>query len=140
MVDYLMFIRDLFLAIILGGIIGFERQKEGKQAGIRTHVLVCVGSMLFSYIAVGAYGITDAASRIVQGVITGIGFLGAGTIIISKEKVKGLTTAAGIWVVAAIGVGISYGYYLIVIITTISVILVLLFNDYWLLRNIKNKN
>ena len=135
MVDYLMFIRDLFLAIILGGIIGFERQKEGKQAGIRTHVLVCVGSMLFSYIAVSAYSITDATSRIVQGIITGIGFLGAGTIIISKEKVKGLTTAAGIWVVAAIGVGISYGYYLIVIITTISVILVLVFNDYWLLRN-----
>jgi len=139
MVDYTIFIGNIVIAILLGGIIGLEREKEKKQAGLRTHVLVCVGAMLFTYIAVSAYNITDSAARIVQGIITGIGFLGAGTIIISKEKVKGLTTAAGIWIVAAIGVGISYGYYMIVLITTLLVTLVLWFNDYWLVQKIEGK-
>lgn len=134
MTDYVNFIGNIVLAIILGGIIGLEREKQRKQAGLRTHVLVCVGAMLFTYISVTAYNITDSTARIVQGIITGIGFLGAGMIIISKEKVSGLTTAAGIWVVAAIGIGISYGYYMIVLITTLAVTLVLWFNDYWLLR------
>jgi len=134
MTDYLNFLVNIVLAILLGGIIGYEREKDRKAAGIRTHVLVCVGAMLFTYISVSAYGITDSTARIVQGIITGIGFLGAGMIIISKEKVSGLTTAAGIWVIAAIGIGISYGYYLIVIITTLLVTLVLWFNDYWLVR------
>ncbi len=137
MTDYLTFIINIVLAILLGGIIGYERERDRKQAGIRTHVLVCVGAMLFTYISVSAYGITDSTARIVQGIITGIGFLGAGMIIISKEKVSGLTTAAGMWVVAAIGVGISYGYYFIVIITTVLVTLVLQFNDYWIVRKKK---
>lgn len=137
MTDYISFIGNIVLAIVLGGIIGYERERDRKEAGIRTHVLVCVGAMLFTYIAISAYNITDSAARLVQGIITGIGFLGAGMIIISKEKVSGLTTAAGIWVVAAIGIGISYGYYVIVIITTLLVTLVLWFNDYWLVRKTK---
>ncbi len=134
MTDCISFIGNIVLAIVLGGIIGYERERDRKEAGIRTHVLVCVGAMLFTYISVSAYGISDSTARIVQGIITGIGFLGAGMIIISKEKVSGLTTAAGIWVVAAIGIGISYGYYIIVIITTVLVTLVLQFNDLWLVR------
>ncbi len=139
MADYTTFIGNIVLAIILGGIIGLEREKQRKQAGLRTHVLVCVGAMLFTYIGISAYNITDPTARIVSGIITGIGFLGAGSIIISKEKVKGLTTAAGIWVVAAIGIGVAYGYYMIVIITTLFVTLVLWFNDYWLVQKIEGK-
>ncbi len=137
MTDYLAFTINIVLAILLGGLIGLEREKDRKQAGLRTHILVCVGAMLFTYISVMAYGITDSTARIVQGIITGIGFLGAGTIIISKEKVRGLTTAAGIWVVAAIGVGISYGYYAIVVITAVLVTLVLQLNDYWIVKKLR---
>lgn len=134
MVDYISFIGKIILAMLLGGLIGYEREKEKKEAGLRTHILVCVGSMLFAYIGVVSYGIIDASSRILQGVITGIGFLGAGTILIAKEKIKGLTTAADIWVVAAVGIAISYGFNLIAIITTLLVLLVLWFNDYWLVK------
>lgn len=101
----------LLMAALLGGILGFEREQRGKAAGIRTHMLVAIGAALFILIPQQA-GITDAEmSRVVQGVIAGIGFLGAGAIIKGSDErhLKGLTTAAGIWLTAAIGVAAGLG-------------------------------
>lgn len=101
----------LLMAAILGGILGFERESRGKAAGIRTHMLVAIGAALFVLIPRQA-GISDAElSRVVQGVIAGIGFLGAGAILKGDDEkhLKGLTTAAGIWLTAAIGVAAGLG-------------------------------
>ena len=101
----------LLLAGLLGGILGLEREQRGKAAGIRTHMLVATGAALFIFIPQQA-GITDSEmSRVIQGVITGIGFLCAGTIFKSEEnqEVSGLTTAAGIWFTAAIGIAVGLG-------------------------------
>lgn len=101
----------LLLAVMLGGILGMEREHHGKAAGIRTHMLVATGAALFIYIPQHA-GISESEmSRVIQGVITGIGFLCAGTIFKSEEnkEVSGLTTAAGIWFTAAIGIAVGLG-------------------------------
>lgn len=106
------------LAGLLGGLIGIERQLRAKEAGLRTHVLVGIGSAMF--MIVSKYGFEDIIrenhvdldpSRIAAQVVSGMGFLGAGTIIIQKQIVKGLTTAAGMWVTAAIGLVIGSGLY-----------------------------
>ncbi|MCW4148176.1 MgtC/SapB family protein [Halomonas sp. 18H] len=101
----------LLLAAVLGGLLGLEREQRGKAAGIRTHMLVCMGAALFIFIPEQT-GISDAEmSRVIQGVIAGIGFLCAGTIITRKDEqgTSGLTTAAGIWLTAAIGVAVGLG-------------------------------
>ena len=108
----------LFLAAALGGIIGFEREKHNKRiAGFRTHILVSIGSALIMLVSMYIFDIyagraaVDPA-RIAAGVVTGIGFLGAGTIIRSSEKVTGLTTAASLWTVSGIGLAIGCGFYI----------------------------
>ncbi|MBA1246098.1 MULTISPECIES: MgtC/SapB family protein [Pseudomonas] len=101
----------LTLAAFLGGLLGLEREQSGKAAGIRTHMLVALGSALFVLIpSMMGVGSTDL-SRVIQGLVTGIGFLGAGTIIKGHDlnHVKGLTTAAGIWLTAAIGMAAGSG-------------------------------
>ncbi|CAH1092835.1 MgtC/SapB family protein [Candidatus Nitrotoga sp. 1052] len=101
----------LLVAAILGGILGFEREQKGKAAGLRTHMLVALGAALFVLIPQQA-GVSDAdLTRVLQGLVAGIGFLGAGTIIKGRgeEEIKGLTTAAGIWLTAAIGVAAGMG-------------------------------
>lgn len=101
----------LFLAALLGGLLGYERERKGKAAGVKTHMLVALGSALFVLIPKEA-GVSDAEiSRIIQGVVAGIGFLGAGAIIKGNndEHITGLTTAAGIWLTAAIGVTVGMG-------------------------------
>lgn len=102
----------LMMAAILGGILGFEREHRGKAAGVKTHMLVAVGSALFVLIPYQA-GISEAElSRVVQGIIAGIGFLGAGAILkkgADEKELKGLTTAAGIWLTSAIGVAAGLG-------------------------------
>ena len=103
----------LLMAAILGGILGFERESKGKAAGVRTHMLVALGAALFVLVPQMSGNQADAMSRVVQGVIAGIGFLGAGTIIKNKDEdaghVKGLTTAAGLWMTAAMGVSAGLG-------------------------------
>ncbi|MDF2783728.1 MAG: methyltransferase [Pantoea eucrina] len=120
------------LAGILGGLIGLERQMRAKEAGLRTHILVGIGSALF--MLVSKYGFADMLnsdhvgldpSRIAAQVVSGMGFLGAGTIIIQKQIVKGLTTAAGLWVTAAIGLVIGSGMYEIGIYGTLLALVVL---------------
>lgn len=98
-------------ALLAGGVIGLQREASGKAAGLRTHMLVCAGTTLFVLAAIDAGMEQDAMSRVIQGVVTGIGFLGAGAIlkVESSHQIKGLTTAAGIWMTAALGVTIGLG-------------------------------
>ena len=94
----------LVAAGLLSGVIGYFREREHKPAGIRTHILVAVGSTVFVLSATSAGLQADAVSRVIQGIATGIGFIGAGAIIKHKNDVKGLTTAAGLWITCAMGV------------------------------------
>jgi putative Mg2+ transporter-C (MgtC) family protein len=101
----------LAAALMLGALLGWERQKEHKAAGLRTHMLVALGAALFVVVAVEAGIKRDQMSRVIQGLIIGIGFLGGGTILkLSKiEQVRGLTTAANIWLTAAVGLAVGIG-------------------------------
>lgn len=123
----------LFLSAILGGIIGTEREKRDKAAGIRTYALVAVTScliMLTSYNLAMDLGDEKAyadAARIAAQVVSGVGFLGAGTILKNDNKIRGLTTAAGLWSVAGIGLAVGMGYYFIAIITTLIIVITLAF-------------
>ena len=113
----------LLVALLLGGVIGIEREFRAKDAGFRTHFLVCVGSALFC--VVSQYGFGDAAkdaSRVAAQVGSGIGFLGAGTIIFQKNVIRGLNTAAGLWVTAAIGLACGTGMLLVAGISTLLVL------------------
>ncbi|MDL2335098.1 MAG: MgtC/SapB family protein [Chloroflexota bacterium] len=101
------------LSGLVAGLIGLERELAGKAAGIRTYGLVGVGAAMFTVTAIYGFGSLDYASRIVGGVITGIGFLGAGAILHTKVHIIGLTTAAGLWVAAGVGLAIGSGLYLI---------------------------
>ncbi len=101
----------LLAAIVFGGIIGWERESRQRPAGLRTHMMVGLGAGSFTLMAVQMAGPTADPVRVVQGVVTGIGFLGAGSIIQSRGEVQGVTTAAGIWVVGAIGAACGLGSY-----------------------------
>ena len=101
----------LVVAAVLGGLLGFEREREGKPAGLRTHMLVALGAALFTIAPLAAGMNIEDASRVVQGVATGVGFLGAGTILKAREQqeIHGLTTAAGVWLTAAVGISVGMG-------------------------------
>lgn len=110
----------LVLAGIAAGLLGLEREVQDKPAGTRTFMVVGVGACLFTVAAERAFaGADDATSRVVAQIVTGVGFLGAGTIIQVKDRVEGLTTAAGIWAVAAVGMTFGFGLYLLGIGSTI---------------------
>lgn len=114
----------LSLALILGGSIGIEREYRAKEAGFRTHFLVALGSALFCLVSQYGFGIDlKDSSRVAAQVVSGIGFLGAGTIIFQKNVVRGLTTAAGLWVTAAIGLACGTGMYVAAAVTTVMVLL-----------------
>lgn len=121
----------LVFAAILSGTIGFEREFHGRAAGFRTHILLCVGSTLIMLTSMHIFDLyagkvaVDPA-RIAAGVITGIGFLGAGTIMHSKSAVRGLTTAASLWVVAGIGLAIGSGMYPAAVWTTMLTLITLM--------------
>ena len=114
----------LVIAAIAGGLVGFERSTANKPAGLRTLMIVCMGAALFTIIGTTTFAEVDPA-RIVAGIVTGIGFLGAGTIFRAKDHVKGLTTAASMWAVAGIGIAVGLGEYVLSAAATILVILVL---------------
>ena len=123
------FILRLALATMLGAIIGFEREYHAKEAGIRTHLLVALGACLFMILSVYGFDfmldrdhVSFDPSRIASQVVTGIGFIGAGTIILQKQMVRGLTTAAGLWVTAAIGLACGNGMFIIAAVTTVIVL------------------
>lgn len=123
-------IARLSVAAILGGIVGLERQQRHKSAGLRTHILVSLGScliMLISYkLYAGVQGLTNAdPARLAAQVVSGIGFLGAGTIMKEGLTIKGLTTAASLWVVAGVGLAVGAGYYVGAVTTTVLSVLAL---------------
>jgi len=125
----------LTLSVVLSGLIGLERQMHRRNAGLRTHILVCLGSCLIMLTSLYVFDIYSSRvaldpSRIAAGVITGIGFLGAGTIIREKEGVKGLTTAASLWVVAGIGLAVGCGFYKAALYTTVLALVALFFLRY----------
>lgn len=127
------------LAAVLGALVGLEREFRGRQAGFRTNLLVCLGSALVMLVSIrlathpwkviGDYNINVDPGRIAYGVMTGIGFLGAGAIIKQQETVRGLTTAASLWCVAAIGLAVGYGLYTLGVSAAVLVLLAL-----WLLQ------
>ena len=114
----------LSLALALGGAIGIEREYRAKEAGFRTHFLVALGSALFCVVSQYGFGFElKDSSRVAAQVVSGIGFLGAGTIIFQKNVVRGLTTAAGLWVTAAIGLACGTGMYMAAMLTTAMVLM-----------------
>ncbi|MFD2753869.1 MgtC/SapB family protein [Comamonas terrae] len=120
----------LTLAAALGGLLGWQRESQGKEAGLRTHMLVAMGSALFVLVSLQAGIGAPDASRVIQGLTAGVGFLGAGAILKAEKRdtplhVKGLTTAAGIWLTAAIGVAAGLGEESTAIISTLLALLVL---------------
>jgi putative Mg2+ transporter-C (MgtC) family protein len=117
----------LLAAFILGGVVGIQRERSHKPAGLRTHMLVCLGTAVF-VTSCGAVGMAfDAQSRVIQGIVTGLGFIGAGSILkLSQEhEIRGLTTAAGVWMTAAIGVTVGLGALGIAILATILTLIIL---------------
>lgn len=136
MTEFIEFMRELnwitvpvrlLLAMIIGGIIGIERGKQGRAAGMRTHILVSIGSALTVMIGFYLYGILDFVTdplRIAAQVISGIGFLGVGTILIKgRFQITGLTTAAGLWATATIGLALGAGFYEGAIVTFLIIVL-----------------
>jgi putative Mg2+ transporter-C (MgtC) family protein len=142
------FIIRIFVAALLGGAIGLEREYRAKEAGMRTHFLVALGSALF--MIVSAYGFEGAlgspehrwdVSRVAAQVVSGIGFIGAGTIIFHKSEnvVRGLTTAAGLWVTAAIGLACGGGLYILAAASTFLVLVGLEAFNYFLKKLDKHR-
>jgi putative Mg2+ transporter-C (MgtC) family protein len=117
----------VILAGLLCALIGLEREFEGKPAGIRTYGLVGMGAAIFTVVGIYAFGPGDPGSRVAAQIVTGIGFLGAGTILHMRLRVVGLTTAAGMWVSAAVGMAIGGGLYILGIGAAIALFIVLQF-------------
>lgn len=117
----------LLLAALLGGLLGYERERQGKAAGVRTHMLVAMGAALFVLVPQQAGMAVADLSRVMQGIVTGVGFLGAGAIIKhrAEEDVQGLTTAAGVWMTAAIGVACGLGRELTAVLSALLALVVL---------------
>lgn len=113
----------VLVAVIIGGIIGFERELHSKAAGLRTITLITVGATMFTILS--ARYTDTATSRVASNIVTGVGFLGAGAILFAEGKVRGLTTASSIWVAAALGMAVGLGQYVLSIATTILVVIVL---------------
>lgn len=137
----------LFVAVVCGGIIGIEREHKRRPAGFRTHILICLGASMttltsqFLFYDLNLY--TDIG-RLGAQVVAGIGFIGAGAIIVTKRRqVKGLTTAAGLWTCAIIGLAIGAGYYEAAVIATLVIVIAEIFFvkfEYWVLVNSRNLN
>jgi len=133
----------VFAAVLLGAVVGIERERAGKPAGLRTHMLVSLGTAVV-VIACQDTGMSlDGLSRVIQGIVTGIGFIGAGTILKLNEQreIQGLTTAAGLWMTAAIGVAVGLGILGVAVIGTLVTVLILVLEHFIeSRRNTQNKN
>jgi putative Mg2+ transporter-C (MgtC) family protein len=114
----------LLLAVLVGGLIGLEREFRHKVAGFRTNIFICVGAMLFTVFA-SRYSVPGDAVHIIANIVIGVGFIGAGVILRQEGRIVGLTTAAVIWLSAALGMGIGMGSYLLVSVATIAVMVIL---------------
>lgn len=117
----------LVIAVVLGALVGYERERKGKPAGVRTHGMVCLGAALFTVVSLYGFGASSDQSRVAAMIVSGIGFLGAGAVLHQRESVHGLTTAASLWVTAAIGLAVGVGMIGMSFVTTILVFLLLRF-------------
>lgn len=117
----------LMAATLLGAVVGIQRERVGKPAGLRTHILVCLGTAVFVVASSGVGMSSDGLSRVIQGIVTGVGFIGAGSILkLEKEHdIQGLTTAAGIWMTAAIGVAVGLGTLGVALLSTVMTLIIL---------------
>lgn len=119
----------ILLAALLGGLLGFEREWRGREAGLRTNMMIAVAAALFTYLGVEEFplgeGVIRDPARVAAQIVSGVGFLGAGTLLVHRNKVRGLTTAATIWLVAAVGMAVGAGAYFSAIFTTLVALLVL---------------
>lgn len=125
--DYERVLLRMVVSVLLGGLVGMQREKAGKPAGVRTHMLVSLATALVVLACAGMGMQFDAQSRVIQGIVTGIGFIGAGSILkLSEERdIQGLTTAAGLWLTAAIGIACGVGTIGIALITAVVTVGVL---------------
>ncbi|MGY5343579.1 MgtC/SapB family protein [Paenibacillus glucanolyticus] len=140
-IDHMEISIRICVSLLLGGIVGLERERGQHHAGFRTHILVCLGATLITLISI--YGFSQFASepnvrmdpaRLTAQIISGIGFLGAGTILRNGNSISGLTTAASLWVVAAMGIGIGAGFYYGTLLTFVSVLICL-----FVLQRVENR-
>jgi putative Mg2+ transporter-C (MgtC) family protein len=117
----------LIAATVLGAVVGLQRERAGKPAGIRTHILVTLGTTVFVLTCSGVGMSMDGLSRVIQGIVTGIGFIGAGSILKLNEErdIQGLTTAAGVWMAAAIGVAVGLGSLGVALLSTLFTLIIL---------------
>jgi putative Mg2+ transporter-C (MgtC) family protein len=120
----------LFVAVLLGAVVGIERERAGKAAGLRTHMLVTLGTAVFVLACSGAGIASDGLSRVVQGIVTGIGFIGGGSILKGADErdVHGLTTAASVWVAAAVGIAVGLGNLGVALLSTLFALAILSFS------------
>jgi len=133
----------VFAAVLLGAVVGIERERAGKPAGLRTHMLVSLGTAVVVIACQDSGMSLDGLSRVIQGMVTGIGFIGAGTILKLNEQreIQGLTTAAGLWMTAAIGVAVGLGILGVAVIGTLVTVLVLVLEHFIdSRRNTQNRN
>jgi len=124
MIHELEMVARLILGFVLSGAVGLEREASLKPAGLRTHILVGLGATLLTILSLHAFPGSEP-SRVAASIIVGIGFLGAGTIVKTEEKVIGLTTAATLWIVSSIGVAVGAGFYLLAVVATLLALFVL---------------
>ncbi|RYZ18274.1 MAG: MgtC/SapB family protein [Chitinophagaceae bacterium] len=130
MLTWLQLIEQLLMVVLVGGLIGAEREFRSKSAGFRTMILICLGSWIFTTLSMTISHSSD--DRIASNIVTGIGFLGAGVIFKADNRINGITTAATIWATAALGMGIADGAYKLVLLATLLVLAVL-----WLLTRLE---
>jgi len=125
-IDQLTYVGQVLLAVLLGGIIGFQRELSGKSAGPRTYALICAGATLYTILSLNFFSNNSA---IASTIVSGIGFLGIGTILHKENHIEGLTTAAGMWIVAAVGMAVGVGEFFLSTASCIIVLTVLMIND-----------
>lgn len=143
--DFWRVVVRLTIAMLFGAVVGVQRERSGKPAGVRTHMLVATGSALFVLGPLEFGMVSDPLSRVIQGLITGIGFLGAGAILKleATRSIEGLTTAAGIWMTAGIGLAVGLGRFGLALVSVAIawfVLAVVKRIDHWLNRNLPNEN
>ena len=144
MIDFPSIIK-LLIATLLGAVVGFERERSGKVAGMRTHAMVSLGAALLTLISIATYqmfpsvnGVKGFDYHLIANIVVGIGFIGAGAILRREQRVEGTTTAASLWVVAAIGIASGFGLYKEAIVTTVIAYLILTL--FWLLEKYMNQD
>ncbi len=123
------FLGQIIIAVILGGVLGLQRERWGKPAGPRTYALVTAGSTLFTVLSLYGFGGGQNVTHVAAQIVTGIGFLGAGMILHKENRLEGLTTAAGLWITAAIGMAVGLRYFILSVGTTAIMLLLLMFDD-----------